>query len=169
MPPQECHFSGSEATLRSEDSPSCCSQSALRKMGENRRTIRIPLEPHSVVIFPDELPVGDLDYNDIIDILRSVLAPLKLWRSCAVEYHRQGFRVEFDQVLSEIIDSLADPCKHCNAMKLHGRCSKSQTRHEFSTKTATKESTFFPSSQMSRRFTGRGSITRKGWPTYSTR
>ena len=80
-------------------------------MGESRRTIRIPLEPDSVVIFADELPVGDLDYNDIIDVLRSVLAPLKLWRSCAVEYHRQGFRIEFDQVLNEIIDSLADPCK----------------------------------------------------------
>lgn len=83
-------------------------------MGESRRTIRIPLEPDSVVIFADELPVGDLDYNDIIDVLRSVLAPLKLWRSCAVEYHRQGFRIEFDQVLSEIIDSLADPCKHAS-------------------------------------------------------
>ena len=81
-------------------------------MGESRRTIRIPLEPDSVVIFADELPVGDLDYNDIIDVLRSVLAPLKLWRSCAVEYHRQGFRIEFDQVLAEIIDSLADPCKY---------------------------------------------------------
>lgn len=106
-----CHFSGFEATSRSGDFNSCSAQSVALKMGENRRTIRIPLEPHSVVIFPDELPVGDLDYNDIIDILRSVLAPLKLWRSCAVEYHRQGFRVEFDQVLSEIIDSLADPCK----------------------------------------------------------
>ena len=105
------HFSGFEATCRSGDSNSSSAQSVVLKMGENRRTIRIPLEPHSVVIFPDELPVGDLDYNDIIDILRSVLAPLKLWRSCAVEYHRQGFRVEFDQVLSEIIDSLADPCK----------------------------------------------------------
>jgi hypothetical protein len=93
-------------------------------MGENRRTIRIPLEPDSVVIFADELPVGDLDYNDIIDVLRSVLAPLKLWRSCAVEYHRQGFRIEFDQVLTEIIDSLADPCKFKK-----NRPSKNQVRN----------------------------------------
>lgn len=128
-------------------------------MGDNRRTIRIPLEPHSVVIFPDELPVGDLDYNDIIDILRSVLAPLKLWRSCAVEYHRQGFRIEFDQVLSEIIDSLADPCKQ-------------QQKHIVSmyfTEIATISLTPIQSTQMSRRFTERGSITRKGWRTSSTR
>lgn len=80
-------------------------------MGESRRTIRIPIESTSVVIFADELPIGEIDYNDIIDVLRSVLAPLKLWRSCAVEYHRQGFRIEFESVLKEIIDSLADPCK----------------------------------------------------------
>ena len=128
-------------------------------MGENRRTIRIPLEPHSVVIFPDELPVGDLDYNDIIDVLRSVLAPLKLWRSCAVEYHRQGFRVEFDQVLSEIIDSLADPCKQ----------RKQEMVSTHSTMVATTHLTILLSTQMSRKFTGRGLIIRKGWPTSSTR
>ena len=75
------------------------------------RTIRIPLGDNAsatecVFIFPDELPAGDLDYNDIIDLLRSVLAPLKLWRSCAVEYYRQGFRTEFEYLLNEIIESL---------------------------------------------------------------
>ena len=75
------------------------------------RTIRIPLGDNvsaseCVFIFPDELPAGDLDYNDIIDLLRSVLAPLKLWRSCAVEYYRQGFRTEFEYLLNEIIESL---------------------------------------------------------------
>jgi hypothetical protein len=78
---------------------------------ETNRTIRIPIEQNAVVIFADELPIGEIDYNDIIDVLRSVLAPLKLWRSCAVEYHRQGFRIEFESVLKEIIDSLSDPCK----------------------------------------------------------
>ena len=75
------------------------------------RTIRIPLGDNAsatecVCIFPDELPAGDLDYNDIIDLLRSVLAPLKLWRTCAVEYYRQGFRTEFEYLLNEIIESL---------------------------------------------------------------
>ena len=123
-------------------------------MGEIRRTIRIPLEPDSVVIFADELPVGDLDYNDIIDVLRSVLAPLKLWRSCAVEYHRQGFRVEFDQVLTEIIDSLADPCKWC--------CTN--VNLDIDEKSAHRALLYM---QMSKKFTGKGLITRRVWPKSS--
>jgi hypothetical protein len=35
----------------------------------------------SIVIFPDELPE---DHNDLIDVLRSELAPFRVWRSCAV-------------------------------------------------------------------------------------
>ena len=48
--------------------------------------IRIPILNSSsfVEIFPDELPVGELDYNDLIDVLRAELAPLKIWRACAV-------------------------------------------------------------------------------------
>jgi tetratricopeptide (TPR) repeat protein len=75
-------------------------------------SIRVPLgqgAPESVIIFPEELPVeGDCDYLDVIDLLRSAMAPLKLWRSCAVEYYRQGFRTEFESVLNEIITALAE-------------------------------------------------------------
>ena len=47
--------------------------------------INIPIADTSFVeIFPDEIPVKDLDYNDLIDVLRSFYAPLKLWRECAV-------------------------------------------------------------------------------------
>ena len=34
-----------------------------------------------VEFYPDELPV---DFNDLIDVLRSELAPFKVWRACAV-------------------------------------------------------------------------------------
>ena len=74
-------------------------------------TIRVPLPgaTESVIIFPEELPVkDDCDHTDVIDLLRSVMAPLKLWRSCAVEYYRQGFRTEFEYVLNEIIGTLAE-------------------------------------------------------------
>jgi hypothetical protein len=52
---------------------------------EDRR-ILIPImnSSENVVIFPDELPVGDMDYNDLVDVLRSELAPLHVWRACAV-------------------------------------------------------------------------------------
>lgn len=45
--------------------------------------IKIPLlnEPLAIAFFPDELPE---DHNDLIDVLRSELAPLKSWRTCAV-------------------------------------------------------------------------------------
>jgi hypothetical protein len=36
----------------------------------------------TVEIFPDEL--NDLDYEDVIDLLRAELAPLKTWRKVAV-------------------------------------------------------------------------------------
>lgn len=48
--------------------------------------IRIPLisvggsEEH-IDIYPDELPD---DHNDLIDILKSELAPFQVWRACAV-------------------------------------------------------------------------------------
>ena len=56
-------------------------------MQERSTAIRIPIqnsESDYVEIFPDELPSGDLDYNDLIDVLRAEFAPLKIWRSCAV-------------------------------------------------------------------------------------
>lgn len=49
-------------------------------------SINIPTQVDNIVIFPDELPVGELDYNDLIDVLRSVLAPLDVWRKCAVSF-----------------------------------------------------------------------------------
>lgn len=54
----------------------------------SRYKIQIPLvnEPGNlcVSIFPDELP---LDHNDLIDVLRSELAPLATWRMSAVSCH----------------------------------------------------------------------------------
>ena len=35
----------------------------------------------SIVFFPDELPVEDVD---LVDVLRGELAPLSVWRECAV-------------------------------------------------------------------------------------
>jgi hypothetical protein len=57
---------------------------------QNKITIPIHISNDFVEIYPDELPVGELDYNDLFDVLRSELAPLNVWRTCAVEYHRQG-------------------------------------------------------------------------------
>ena len=36
-----------------------------------------------IKFFPDELPA---DPYDVIDVLRSELAPLKIWRACAVSF-----------------------------------------------------------------------------------
>eukprot|EP01035_Chromulina_nebulosa_P006794 gene6794-9178_t len=60
-------------------------------------------EDSYVCIFPDELPT---EHNDLIDVLRSALAPLKAWRQCAVEYHRQGYDIEFESILNDIVVNL---------------------------------------------------------------
>jgi hypothetical protein len=51
-------------------------------------SIKVPIlnTMECVEMFPDELPVGDLDYNDLIDVMRSELAPLSVWRACAVSH-----------------------------------------------------------------------------------
>ncbi len=51
----------------------------------NACAIRIPMiSGHETIeFFPDELPA---DHNDLIDVLRSELAPFKVWRACAVSY-----------------------------------------------------------------------------------
>ena len=38
----------------------------------------------SVVVFPDEVPIGVDQHQNIIDVLRGELAPLSVWRDCAV-------------------------------------------------------------------------------------
>mmetsp|Transcript_24965 Transcript_24965/g.36827 ORF Transcript_24965/g.36827 Transcript_24965/m.36827 type:complete len:1271 (-) Transcript_24965:188-4000(-) len=65
------------------------------------KSLRIPIANSSecVEIFPDELPH---DIDDILDVLRAEFAPLKIWRSVAVEYYRQGQRSNFEKVLTEI-------------------------------------------------------------------
>eukprot|EP01035_Chromulina_nebulosa_P019023 gene19023-24843_t len=60
-------------------------------------------------VFADELPLDDADFNGLIDVLRSELCPLKVWRDCALEYYRQGFKEGFDVMLHEIVESLAHP------------------------------------------------------------
>lgn len=71
---------------------------------------------NDICSFLDELLVGEKDHDvgrevdhiDLIEVLKSELAPLKVWRSFAVEYHRQGFDFEFDCVLTEIVESLTE-------------------------------------------------------------
>lgn len=84
-------------------------------------SIRIPImdeegaEGDYVEIYPDELPVNeegagdDERHLDLINVLRSELAPFRVWRACAVEYHRQGFHNEFHSILSEIVQALENP------------------------------------------------------------
>jgi hypothetical protein len=76
----------------------------------------------SVEFFPDELPE---DHNDVIDCLRLELAPLKIWKTCAVsdvhnvnlylirfrqlEYYKQGEIQGFDAVLQDIVNELKNP------------------------------------------------------------
>ena len=57
-------------------------------MDSNKKNmLRIPVlnDDNDITIFADEL--GDLDYNDLIDLLRAELAPLDGWRKCAVRQH----------------------------------------------------------------------------------
>ena len=68
-------------------------------------------EDSYVCIFPDELPT---EHNDLIDVLRSALAPLKAWRQCAVEYHRQGYDIEFESILNDIVVNLENKGWHAN-------------------------------------------------------
>lgn len=57
----------------------------LSREMETGSMLKIPLLDGSAAIefFPDELPE---DYVDVIDVLRSEIAPLKYWRQCAVSY-----------------------------------------------------------------------------------
>jgi flagellar biosynthesis regulator FlaF len=72
------------------------------------RSIRIPLAGENnkglfVEIFPDELPE---DVNDVLDVLKAELAPLKIWKAVAVEYYRQGQSQHFEAVLNEIVSTI---------------------------------------------------------------
>jgi hypothetical protein len=54
-------------------------------------SVRIPTASDEIVeIFSDEFPVGSGDYNDLLDLLRGELAPLNIWRHCAVSYSLVG-------------------------------------------------------------------------------
>ena len=72
------------------------------------KSIKIPISKtnETVVIFVDELE--DLGVSDLLDILRGELAPLNVWKDCAVEYHRQNRSDRFCMILEEIVDSLND-------------------------------------------------------------
>jgi len=75
--------------------------------------IKIPIfdsntreEKDRVVFYPDELPQ---DHHLLSDVLRAVFAPIKVWGACALEYYRQGYDDEFEQLLNEIISALDTP------------------------------------------------------------
>lgn len=69
------------------------------------RSIRIPIanSVEFVEIFPDELPD---DVNDVLDVLKAELAPLKIWKAVAVEYYRQGQSHHFETILNEIMSTI---------------------------------------------------------------
>lgn len=52
-------------------------------MNSRLKSIKIPIanSQEYVEIFPDELPE---DVNDVLDVLKAELAPLKIWRAVAV-------------------------------------------------------------------------------------
>ena len=57
--------------------------------------LRIPIlsttqGQESVVVFPDEVPTGASQDLNIIDVLRGELAPLSIWRECAVSVFIRG-------------------------------------------------------------------------------
>lgn len=61
-----------------------CNQNKQQLMTSANPSIRFPLfhQPEiSIEFFPDELPD---DHYDLIDGLRLELAPLKVWKQCAV-------------------------------------------------------------------------------------
>lgn len=56
----------------------------------------------NIVIFPDELE----DFTAIIEVLQRELAPLSVWKECAVEFHRQFQDGSFREILGDIIYAL---------------------------------------------------------------
>jgi len=78
-----------------------------------RSSIFIPMinttKNEGVTIFFDELPVSaQQNAEDLVDLLKSELAPLDVWRRCAVEYHRRGFKKEFEDIMATIVTSITD-------------------------------------------------------------
>ena len=57
---------------------------------------------HSIVIFPDELQ----DFTAVIEVLQRELAPLSVWKECAVEFHRQFQDSSLREILGDIIYAL---------------------------------------------------------------
>ena len=72
------------------------------------KSIKIPIAEtnETVIIFPDELEDNDEFVSDLLDILRGELAPLHVWKECAVEYHRQNLNKRFSVILDFIVESL---------------------------------------------------------------
>ena len=68
------------------------------------RSIIVPLLGGNtrIVIFPDELE----DFTAIIEVLQRELAPLSVWKECAVEFHRQFQDNSFREILGDIIYAL---------------------------------------------------------------
>ncbi|DBA03263.1 TPA: hypothetical protein N0F65_011622, partial [Lagenidium giganteum] len=66
---------------------------------QQQRSLLIPVKnsDQEVEVFTDELPE---DVNDIIDILRAEVAPLRVWLQFAVEYYNQGYINQFQEILS---------------------------------------------------------------------
>jgi len=78
-------------------------------MQRDLKSIQIPImnvPGEYIKFFPDELPE---DPYDVIDVLRSELAPLKIWRTCAIEYMKQGSEDGFNVILQDIVENLRDP------------------------------------------------------------
>jgi len=81
-------------------------------MDEHDAHILVPCSTvrSKVILLRDE--VGDDQSNmtagDVQVLLQRELAPLNVWRSCAVEFYRHGYRDEFLEILKEIVSSMQE-------------------------------------------------------------
>lgn len=67
-------------------------------------------------VFSDELPE---DIEDILDALRSEVAPLSIWCQCAIEYYKQDNMRAFELVLLEILTAISNDKSILQTYKSH--------------------------------------------------
>jgi len=59
----------------------------------------------SVCLVRDELQAIQ-SISEVTNLLGRELAPLNIWRTCAVEFYRQGYKEEFKEILKEITKTI---------------------------------------------------------------
>lgn len=76
-------------------------------------SVKIPIDKSKdqhVILFLDE--IQDYVVDEILDVLQRELAPLNVWRECALEYYRQGNDDNFQLVLNTITNALSIHSKY---------------------------------------------------------